>query len=85
MLFCAAPPPRPRSRRTLSHGLVPPFIDQPDIIEKILTHLGLWPHPRLRQEYSFDFNKLFGITHSSRPSLADQSSTKNISNGDQMY
>ena len=21
------------------------FIDQPDVIEKILTHLGLWPHP----------------------------------------
>ncbi len=20
------------------------FIDQPDVIEKILTHLGLWPH-----------------------------------------
>jgi hypothetical protein len=23
------------------HGKVP--IDQPDVIEKILTHLGLWP------------------------------------------
>ena len=21
------------------------FIDQPDVIERILTHLGLWPHP----------------------------------------
>ena len=21
------------------------FIDQPEVIEKILTHLGLWPHP----------------------------------------
>lgn len=21
------------------------FIDQPDVIEKILRHLGLWPHP----------------------------------------
>ncbi len=30
-----------------SIALSPPiaFIDQPDVIEKILTHLGLWPHP----------------------------------------
>ncbi len=21
------------------------FIEQPEVIEKILTHLGLWPHP----------------------------------------
>ena len=27
------------------------FIDQPEVIEKILTHLGLWPHPRLRQGF----------------------------------
>ncbi len=26
-------------------------IDQPDVIEKILRHLGLWPHPRLRQGF----------------------------------
>ena len=27
------------------------FIDQREVIEKILTHLGLWPHPRLRQGF----------------------------------
>ncbi len=27
------------------------FIDQGEVIENILTHLGLWPHPRLRQGF----------------------------------